>query len=160
MSETITGASVWEQELYEQVTRHVEAEGEVLSGYEQLAEEVGSPDIAYLAHMVLDDEARHHKMFEELARSVRAEAQLTEASNGIPSIPLTRPNPEALLRATDELLALERADRRALKDLRRTLRPVASTTLWALLVETMELDTRKHIAILRHIRSIAKGLPL
>ncbi|MDA8035023.1 MAG: hypothetical protein M0T71_12775 [Actinomycetota bacterium] len=160
MSETITGASVWEQELYDQLTQHVATEGAVLGGYQQLAEDAGSPDIAYLARLIADDEERHHRIFEELARSVRAEAQLASPDAGVPSIPITRRDPEALLQATERLLALEHEDRRALKELRRSLRPVASTTLWALLVETMELDTRKHIAILRYIRSIAKGLPL
>lgn len=160
MGETIMGASVWEQELYDQVARHVQTEDEILSGYRQLAEDAGSPDVAYLAGLIVEDEQRHHRIMEELSRSVLAEAQLTESKEGIPSVPLTRSDPSALLVATERLLAMEHEDRRALKELRRNLRPVASTTLWALLVETMELDTRKHIAILRHIRSIAKGLPL
>ena len=157
---TITGASVWEQDLYDQLTRHVKTEDAILSTYRQLAEDAGSPDITYLAELIEADERRHHRIFEELSRSVLAEAQLAEAPGGVPNVPLSRKDPTALLEATERLLAMEHEDRRALKELRRALRPVASTTLWSLLVETMELDTRKHIAILRHIRSIAKGLPL
>lgn len=160
MTETIAGASVWEQDVYDQLIRHVESEEDVLSSYRQLAADAGSPDIAYLAGLVVDDEERHHRIFEQLAASIRAEAELTTSPEAVPHIPLRRSDPTALLEATGRLLEQEEEDRRALKELRRALRPVASTTLWALLVETMELDTRKHIAILRHIRSIAQGLPL
>lgn len=160
MSETLVGASVWEQELYDQLTQHVAAEEGILGSYRQMASDTASPDIAYLAGLIVDDEVRHHRIFEQLASSIRAEAELRQAKDGVPHIPLTRSDPTALLEATERLLAMEHEDRRALKELRRSLRPVASTTLWALLVETMELDTRKHIAMLRYIRSIVKGLPL
>lgn len=160
MPETIAGASVWEQEVYDQLIRHVESERDILDSYRQLAADTGSPDIAYLAGLIVGDEERHHRIFEQLAASIRAEAELSASSEAVPHIPLSRSDPTALLEATERLLQQEEADRRALKELRRTLRPVASTTLWSLLVETMELDTRKHVAILRHIRSIAKGLPL
>jgi rubrerythrin len=160
MQQTIAGASVWEQDVYDQLVRHIEAEEEILASYRQLASDAGSPDIAYLAGLVADDEERHHRIFEQLAASIRAEAELVASPEAVPHIPLSRSDPAAVLEATDRLLAQEEADRRALRDLRRSLRPVAATTLWPLLVETMELDTRKHIAILRHIRSIAKGLPL
>lgn len=160
MSETLVGASVWEQDLYDQLTAHVATEESVLGTYRQLASDAASPDIAYLAGLIVDDEVRHHRIFEQLASSIRAEAELRQAADGVPHIPLTRPDPTALLEATERLLAMEHEDRKALKELRRSLRPVASTTLWALLVETMELDTRKHIAMLRYIRSIVKGLPL
>lgn len=160
MQETIAGASTWEQELYEQLLHHVEAEDDILATYQGLAADAGSPDVAYLAELVVDDERRHHRIFEQLAASIRAEAELSHSSDGVPHIPITRQDPNALLAATERLLAMEHEDRRALRELRRTLRPVADTTLWSLLVETMELDTRKHIAILRHIRAIAKGMPI
>lgn len=160
MSETIAGASIWEQELHEQLRRHIDSEEEVLGAYRALADGSGSPDVVYLVDLIVDDEERHHHILEQLEVSVRAEAELTETSHGVPHIPLTRRDPAALATATERLLSMEDEDRQALKALRRSLRPVASTTLWSLLVETMELDTRKHIAILRHIRSIAKGLSL
>jgi hypothetical protein len=45
----------------------------------------------------------------------------------------------------------EEQDRRELKRLRRQLRDVKDTTLWDLLVELMERDTERHIAILRFV---------
>jgi FAD/FMN-containing dehydrogenase len=45
-----------------------------------------------------------------------------------------------------------------LKRLRKDLRDVEDTTLWALLVETMQLDTAKHITVLRFIERHVKAL--
>jgi hypothetical protein len=59
--------------------------------------------------------------------------------------------------ATHKLLDAERRDQSELKKLRKELKPFADTTLWALLVDIMLLETDKHIhALLRpHDRTIA-----
>lgn len=160
MTDILSGASVWEQEVYDQFLTHIKAENAILDSYRSLASDLGSRDVAYLANLILDDELRHHRLFEDLANSIRAEVDLGSSLDAVPDIPVVRPDPAALLEATDRLLELERQDARQLKELKRSVRPVAETTLWALLIETMELDTRKHIAILRHIRKIAKGAPI
>jgi hypothetical protein len=51
----------------------------------------------------------------------------------------------------ERLLAFEREDERSLHRLQKELRPVRDTTQFCLLVELMELDTKKH-AILEFIR--------
>lgn len=160
MVATLPGASVWEQEVYDQFLAHIEAESEILDAYRKLASDLGSSDVTYLANLILEDEVRHHRLFQELANALSAEVQLGPSVGGIPEIPAVRADPSALLEATNRLLELEETDARELKRLQRSVRPVADTTLWSLVIETMELDTRKHIAILRRIRKIAKGLPL
>ena len=158
MSESLQGASMWEQEVYDQIRSHIDAESGFVDSYGSLADDVGSPDISYLARLIMEDEQRHHRVFEELASSMRAEVELRAPTDGIPDVAVVRKNPSDLVERTERLLELEREDLKSLKHLRRSLDPVADTTLWALLVETMELDTRKHIAILRHIRKIARGM--
>ena len=49
----------------------------------------------------------------------------------------------------------EARDARELKRLQRELRDVKDTTLWSLLVDLMQRDTQKHIAILRFVRKHA-----
>jgi hypothetical protein len=56
-----------------------------------------------------------------------------------------------LLRLTRRLLKAERADGRSLRRIRRRLRPFADTTLWALVIDMMILDTKKHATILRFL---------
>jgi hypothetical protein len=58
-------------------------------------------------------------------------------------------NRDAVIDLTDQLLQKEQADAQELKRLRRELRDVKDTSLWGLLVDVMERDTQKHIAILR-----------
>jgi len=58
---------------------------------------------------------------------------------------------DPLVAATRRFLACERKDHRELLRLRRTLRPYADTTLWALLVDIMVADTEKHQRILKFI---------
>lgn len=58
--------------------------------------------------------------------------------------------------ATNRLIEFERDDEKALQRLKKELRPVRDTTLFWLLVTLMELDTKKHIAILEFIRRKAR----
>ena len=69
---------------------------------------------------------------------------------------MTESTPAALREATDRLLENEKKDREELKALRRELRSFEDTTLWALLVELMQRDTDKHIAILGFAQRHAK----
>ena len=48
--------------------------------------------------------------------------------------------------------AFEHEDAKSLHRLQKELRPLRNTTLFSLLVELMELDTKKHIVILEFIR--------
>ena len=53
------------------------------------------------------------------------------------------------------VLDIELADIKELKRLRRRLDAYQDTTLWALLVDLMLLDTEKHVHILRFVASHA-----
>ena len=59
---------------------------------------------------------------------------------------------QRLLAPTEHFLAAEREDRRRLRDLSRALRPLRNEHLWPLIVELMEIDTRKHVRILEYLR--------
>ncbi len=156
--EQLEGGSVWDDEVYNAFRSHVEDEGRLLSAYRELADDPSNPDVAYLIRMIMDDERRHHAVFERLANTVRSVVELEPSAAGVPDIPLRRDGSRALRRATEQLLRFEREDARRLRKLRHALRPVDETTIWPLLVETMELDTRKHILILKHILAISGGV--
>ena len=63
-----------------------------------------------------------------------------------------------MLELTDELLEKEEEDVKELKRLQRELREVKDTSLWSLLVDLMERDTQKHIAILKFAKKQAKAV--
>jgi hypothetical protein len=53
---------------------------------------------------------------------------------------------------TNRLLEHEEADEKELERLQKELRDVSGTTLWGLLVELMQRDTDKHIAVLKFVK--------
>jgi len=65
-------------------------------------------------------------------------------------------NQDAVIDFTDQLLQKEQRDAQELKRFRRELRDVKDTSLWSLLIDLMERDTQKHIAILRFARKHAR----
>ena len=153
MVSSLTGASVWEQELYDYVAGHVENEHEIVESYRDLAEGDTSPAFRYLAKMILDDEVRHHQLFADLAESIRQMAELRSDDDPIPDLHGLAADSERVLATTERFLKIEREDAAALRALGRRLKDVEHTTLWGLLVRLMIDDTEKHIRILRFIRS-------
>jgi hypothetical protein len=156
MSTHITGASVWEQEIYDYVSGHVVTEGAILDEYQRLAEDPsGSPAFRYLAGLILADERRHHQLFNDLAESIRQMAELHLEDEPIPSLRGLKADRERIMAITEQLLEAERADAAVLKQLAKKLKDVRKTTLWGLLLELMQDDTAKHIKILQFIRDRA-----
>lgn len=151
MRDTISGASVWEQELYDHLSSHAEAELETLKAYEELASSTRSKAFRYLAGLILDDERRHHKMLNELAQSIRTSAELSGEPTPIPRLDLHHDR-EQILAATERFLAVEEEDNRELKRLSKELKDVRDTTLWQLVLELIKADNEKHRRILSFIR--------
>ena len=71
-SRHVVGTREWEQDVYEHIANHGQIEGEILDEYASLADdETISPAFSYLAGIILEDEVRHHRVFEELAETMR-----------------------------------------------------------------------------------------
>jgi rubrerythrin len=156
MSMQLTGASVWEQEIYDHLVSHVEKERETLIAYAELAERTESPGFAYLAKLILDDERRHHRLLAELAESIRTTAELSNEPRPIPSLGITRDNRDEILEQTERFLALEQEDNRALKRLARNMHDVRDTTMWVLVLRLIQDDNAKHRRMLSFIRDRAR----
>jgi rubrerythrin len=152
----LVGGSVWEQELYEHLTSHVESERGLLAGYQQAAVESGSGAFRYLASLIVEDEVRHHRLFEELAEALRTEAEFRPGDPVVPRLDGWGTNPKRIVELTEQLIAQEERDASELRRLAKTLHEVKDTTLWRLLVQLMEIDTAKHLAILEFARKHAK----
>jgi len=152
----LAGASPSEERLCTHLTGHVAEEQGLLVEYEDAVGATDSKAMAYLVNLLIEDEKRHHQLFLELAASLR---NLTEGSGAQPLVPemdFGRADKAALLPLIERLLARERQDEHELKQLRHELRDLRDTTLWSILVELMERDTAKHIALLRFARRHTK----
>ena len=129
---------------------HMEGEKELLEAYATFRDE-GPEYVRYLIDVILGDEARHHQMFRELVNRLRSDIDFRDYGPQVPYVERA-PNRTALVEATDRFLAFEQEDAKSLHRLQKDLRPLRNTTLFSLLVELMELDTKKHIVILEFIR--------
>lgn len=126
---------------------HVRNEQRFLDAYEQLCEGLEDPGTRFLVELILEDERRHHELFERLAATARGDGP----DAGLPPAP--RPSAtEAghVLEMTERFLEAERNDRTELRELRKELRGIGDDQ-FTLLVDLMDLDTRKHIAILEYL---------
>jgi hypothetical protein len=156
MAGTLAGASVWERELYEHLTSHVENERDLLVAYQQAASDSGSAAFGYLASLIVEDEIRHHRMFEDLAETLRTEAEMRPEIPRIPRLHQWGDDRERIVGLTEGLIAQEERDAGELRRLAKELRDFKDTTIWQLLVRLMEMDTAKHLEILNFVRKHAK----
>ena len=150
------GPSAWERDLYAHLTSHVEGERGLLEEYRSAAQTSPSKALRYLVNLLIEDEIRHHRIFKELAETLKTEALLAGGDPTIPYIDFDHvENRDAVIDLTDQLLRKEQEDAKELKRLAHELRDVKDTTLWSLLVDLMQRDTHKHIAILRFAKKHA-----
>ena len=147
------GLSTWEAELLEHLTKHLETEGDLLASYQHLAETAHAPYASYLIDLIVEDETRHHRLFTEFVNALRAPVEPVDGTQ-VPTV-TSATDARELLEATERFLKAERVDARNLKHLARIkeLRSMRGHSVWPLLVELMERDTKKHQAILRFIRT-------
>lgn len=142
----------WAQDLARHLDDHMDNEREALRAYREMS---GRADeqVALLVTQILDDEIRHHQQFAELRDALRAEVERRGRSNG--RVKSMKPaDIDALLAQTETLLTLERDDLKELRKLAKTLRQVEDTAWRAVIVESMELDTRKHVRLLEGVRDL------
>lgn len=151
--------SAWERDLWSHVTAHVDQEQALLDDYADIAASTGSKAFRYLVELLVEDEVRHHELLVGLADAVQAMADVRADDPAVPYLDFDRVDGGAVRAATRALLAREREDARELRRLRRALRGVEDTTLWALVVDLMRRDTAKHAAILRFVLAHAHETP-
>jgi rubrerythrin len=150
--ESSRGPSVWERELWTHLTSHVEAERDLLEKYSAVAKQSQSKAFGYLVNLLIEDEIRHHRIFTELAKSLETEALMSRDEPAIPYPDFDKADRSMVRESTEELLESEERDASELKRLQHELRDVKDVTLWSLLVDLMQRDTQKHIALLRFVK--------
>lgn len=142
----------FEHSVLELLEYHGSREGAILESYRRVAERSPAGGaIRYLVQLILDDEQRHHLVFDEMANAIRSFVWEVPVEPRLPALG-AHSDPE-LLAETERLLAFEQRDRKDLRRLRKSLRGSPESSLDPLMVELMLLDTDKHIAILEHVKS-------
>ncbi|MGH8957531.1 MAG: hypothetical protein ACRDVK_02535 [Acidimicrobiia bacterium] len=149
---------LWAQQLTHYLQEHMDTEREALRSYAHLAEETKSDRVRFLIQMVIDDEVRHHRLFQDMIHWIRSEhsgREDIESRIGKDAASGVGEEREHIIEMTENLLEMERDDERELKELERIVTEVADTAWWSSLVEAMRLDTRKHIMLMEAIKDLA-----
>lgn len=141
--------SEFDRELIGHLETHVESEKGVIELYDTLADDE-HPYVAFVAKMIGEDEARHHRLFVDWIESIKALAELRQVADGIPHVDHHAVDPETVV-LVDRLLAFERQDLAAARSLRHEIREVKTSTLWGLLMDVVIADTKKHIHLLKFL---------
>jgi hypothetical protein len=149
-----TGASTDIRELVELLARHGAEEGQLLATYENLASTTSNEGAKYLINIILDDERRHHRLLAEMANAMAWGSMRGAPGAATPGI--SQGIDKELSAHTKRLREAEEADFRELRRFRKRLRPFADTTSWALIIDLMLLDTKKHATILRFLENHAR----
>ena len=144
------GLSVWERELFEHLVRHLHDENELIGEYDALAADAGG-EVAYVLGLIVEDEQRHHRVVEEWCNALRADAEYRDIEPSVPRLGSATMTPE-LRAVVDRLVAAEQADKKDIHRLRKLVKDQRDLTLWGVLLDVMELDTDKHLTLLRFLQ--------
>ena len=106
----LTGASTWEEDLYEHLTSHEANESAMLIEYRDAAETSSSSAFRYLSALILEDEIRHHKVFRDLASALKSDVELDSEAPAVPHIGTWGSDAASVLKLTEALLGRERED--------------------------------------------------
>jgi len=145
----MTGASTSVRDLVKLMEQHGSEEGEMLAVYEKLAETASDEGARYLISLILADERRHHALLVEMANAMAWGNPSASPDRATP--PVSGHLDKDLADMTRKLRRAEEADYRKLRRLHRRVDKFGGTTMWALLVELMMLDTKKHATMLRFL---------
>jgi len=135
-------------EIVSFLAQHGADEGKILATYETLRD-VKQRRLSEVPDCLdLEDERRHHRLLAEMANAIAWVVSRNAPRR--PHLEFAETN-TSLLAMTKRLREFEEDDARNLVQLRKRLKPFADTTIWTLIVELYQLDTKKHITILRFL---------
>jgi len=142
----------FDAEMMETLERHIGDEQHAMDEYESLLRRSDNPPVRYLLGLLLEDEQRHHRILGEMLNQFRTHVYVAEQHPHVPWMTRTRDRETA--KQVRRLRRTERADLRHLFALRRHLKFLRRHSLDGVLVDSLILDTRKHLRYLRTIQHL------
>ena len=130
--------------LLQAIDRHAAAEANTVNAYARLAQDTPDPVVAALLHVLVDDEQRHHRLFEQIGRSLQDQLNWSTP-------PAMAGSGEADIGAVQDFEQEERRESQKLRELAHRAHQQRDP-LVSLLLETMAMDGEKHAHVLRFIR--------
>lgn len=139
--------------LYDHLRTHVAAESTILREYVDATERTESQALRYLVDLIVQDERRHHQLFADMAQTLQFNINVVGPGMTVPALDFERETGPETAQIVERLLSFELEDKRELKQLHKQVVGLfGDSSLYGLLVENMQRDTDKHIAILRFVK--------
>ena len=144
------------EQLLDQLEAHEESERELLTDYRYAARFGPDPGVRFLMELILEDEDRHHRLTEAMVRDVKSSVLWLSAEPPLPSVGVNLEDNANVLSQTERFLGVEEESTAQLKALKKELKGLHDGLL-ELIVDGMEIDTHKHIDILKYIQKQLQG---
>jgi hypothetical protein len=134
----------------EAIQQHAEGEASTVQTYARIASETSDPVVAVVMELLVDEEQRHHALFQRIGASLRDRFNWAESSAlPLDAAPTGRTDPQTI-RLLRDLEAEERRGAQALRDLAHPERP-GQSGLICLLLQAMAMDSDKHARLLAFV---------
>jgi rubrerythrin len=130
-------------QLLQAIEKHASAEASTIQAYAQLAQDTHDPVVAGLLRVLVDDEERHHRLYEQIGRSLQDQLNWT-------SPPPISDSGQTDVYAVRRFEQEERRESQKLRELAHRAHQQRDP-LVNLLLETMAMDSEKHAYLLRFI---------
>jgi hypothetical protein len=147
-----TAVGSFDAEVMRHLEQHITDERDLIDEYETLLTNSDHPPVRYLLGLLLEDEHRHHRILTEMLNQFDPSIYLAEQHPHVPWMTPKR-DPETA-KAIRRLRRAERADLRKLRALRRHLKFLRRHSLDGVLIDSLILDTHKHLRYLRTIQHL------
>ncbi|MCH8022406.1 MAG: hypothetical protein IH932_01495 [Thaumarchaeota archaeon] len=144
------------ERLRKEFHQHGHEETEVINGYSKMVSKTESETLKFLLGMIIEDEKRHHEIMRRLVATLDSALLWTETRMSIAMDKEPAKNKKELLKLTTEFLRIEK---QLLRDDQNLLKidVVKETPLFRTAVKATQMDGRKHVEILKAIKSLLKS---
>ncbi|MGH7846611.1 MAG: hypothetical protein ACREQW_15790 [Candidatus Binatia bacterium] len=143
------------EQLMNEFEAHEAEEGKFLKRYKEIAEKSKNSGIRFLLQLILSDEEKHNVVTHAMVSTLKGGLTWSRQKDALDLISDLGAEKKGLLSLTERFLDLEKKGIRDYKKLVKQSKGYYQG-MFTLLLETMILDSQKHIEILKFLRQKLK----
>jgi hypothetical protein len=151
----LSSVSRWSEMLLEYLGRRAEGDRELIEFYSRLARHAPE-DVRSLVGLILDEASHHHEVFQKMMSMVTGQSEFRHTGTEGLELDLSDWRTEGSFSLEAHRLAeLQKRDLNDLNAIAQQLEPEGDDLFITLIIQLMELDAQKHIAVMEFIRRAA-----
>jgi bacterioferritin (cytochrome b1) len=143
------------ERLLNEFETHEAEEGNFLKRYKEIAEKSKNSAVRFLLQLILSDEEKHNAITHAMVSTLKGAVRWSRPKDALDVVSDLGAEKKELVDLTEGFLDLEK---KGIKDYKKLLKESKGyyQGIFTLLIETMMLDSQKHIEILKFIRQRLK----